>query len=105
MVEHFDNLNEGQGPKTTESDEERIADLEGRVVYLERIAKLSQILNSTLELGPLLQLISQVGIELAETEGCSILLYDDETNYLKFMPSTYATDDDVVVPIPTFPVL
>ncbi|MEM7032648.1 MAG: GAF domain-containing protein, partial [Chloroflexota bacterium] len=76
-----------------------VADLEARVAYLERIIKVSQVVNSTLELGPLLQVISNVGIELAGSEGCSILLYDSKSKCLRFMPSTFSTDEKIVVPI------
>lgn len=66
----------------------KIKHLEYRVSYLEHIAKISQTLNSTLELEPLLKTITQVATELTNTEACSILLYDKASKKLKFMPST-----------------
>ena len=81
------------------SDEQKITALESRVSYLERIIKISQILNSTLDLDPLLKVISQAGIDLAGTEGCSILLYDEPENCLRFMPSTFSTDKNIRVPL------
>ena len=63
---------------------EKIAGLERRIGYLERIVKISQILNSTLNLEPLLQIIIQAAIELTDTEACSILLVDKNTKELRF---------------------
>ena len=97
--EHPSRENGGRADEEEKTYQERVATLEARVAYLERIAEVSQILNSTLELGPLLKVITQVGTELAKTEGCSILLYDEGSGQLKFMPSTYETAEDIVVPI------
>jgi len=63
---------------------EKIESLERRIGYLERIVKVSQILNSTLSLEPLLQIIIQAATELTNTESCSILLIDKNTNELRF---------------------
>ena len=82
--------------ETKRTYEEKIALLESRVAYLERIARISQVLSSTLELDPLLKIITQAGIELAKTEGCSILLYDQVSGQLKFMPSTFSTPTELV---------
>ena len=78
---------------------EQLAVLETRIAHLERVAEISQILNSTLELGPLLKIITRAGAELVQTEACSILLYDEETSELKFMPSTFSAGEGIVVPI------
>ncbi len=64
------------------------AGLEYRVGYLERIVKVSQILNSTLMLEPLLQIIIQSATELTDTEACSIMLIDRHTGELRFAEST-----------------
>ncbi len=63
---------------------EKIASLERRIGYLERVVKVSQILNSTLSLEPLLQIIIQAATELTNTEACSILLIDRNTKDLRF---------------------
>ena len=63
---------------------EKIEGLERRIGYLERIVKVSQILNSTLNLEPLLQIIIQAATELTNTESCSILLIDKNTKELRF---------------------
>lgn len=63
---------------------QKIGGLERRIGYLERIVKISQILNSTLDLEPLLQIIIQAATELTNTESCSILLIDPNSNELRF---------------------
>jgi signal transduction histidine kinase len=64
--------------------EQRITGLEQRIAYLERIVKVSQILNSTLSLDPLLRIIIQSATELTHTEACSIMLLDKQTGELRF---------------------
>lgn len=63
---------------------QKITGLEHRIGYLERIVKVSQMLNSTLSLEPLLQIIVQSATELTNTEACSIMLLDKQTGELKF---------------------
>jgi len=82
-----------------EQYKDKIKHLEYRVSYLERIAKISQTLNSTLELEPLLKTITQVATELTDTEACSILLYDKTSNRLKFMPATSSVGTDKLLTI------
>lgn len=71
----------------------KIEGLERRIGYLERIVKISQILNSTLSLEPLLQIIIQAATELTNTESCSILLIDKNTNELRFAEATGGLTD------------
>lgn len=66
----------------------KIAALERRIGYLERIVKVSQILNSTLSLEPLLQIIIQAATELTDTDACSIMLIDKNTGELRFAAAT-----------------
>jgi len=93
----------GDTQHAIEQYQEKIAHLEYRISYLERIAKISQTLNSTLELEPLLKNIVQVATELTHTEACSILLYDKGTGELKFTPVTISASAerllDVAVPL------
>lgn len=63
---------------------QKISGLEHRIGYLERIVKVSQMLNSTLSLEPLLQIMVQSATELTNTEACSIMLLDKQTGELKF---------------------
>lgn len=67
---------------------QKIEGLERRIGYLERIVKVSQILNSTLSLEPLLQIIIQAATELTNTEACSIMLIDKRTGELRFAEAT-----------------
>ncbi len=68
----------------TEMLKQKIVGLEHRIGYLERIVKVSQMLNSTLSLEPLLQIIVQSATELTNTEACSIMLIDRNTGELRF---------------------
>jgi signal transduction histidine kinase len=67
---------------------QKITGLERRIGYLERIVKVSQMLNSTLSLEPLLQIIIQAATELTSTEACSIMLVDKNTGELRFAAAT-----------------
>ncbi len=67
---------------------QKIKGLERRIGYLERIVKVSQILNSIQSLEPLLQIIIQSATELTDTEACSILLLDKNTGELRFAEAT-----------------
>lgn len=75
--------------------EQRIAALERRITYLERIVKVSQILNSMLSLEPLLSIIIQAATQLAGTESCSIMLLDKKTGELRFEAATGLNKDEL----------
>ena len=82
----------------TEQDEaailkRKIEGLEHRIGYLERIVKVSQMLNSTLSLAPLLQIIVQSATELTNTEACSIMLIDRNTGELRFAEASGGVSD------------
>ena len=82
--------------------EQRIDVLQRRIAYLERIVKVSQILNSTLSLEPLLDIIIQSATELTHTEACSIMLLDKRTGELHFSHSIGQGSEglrDVTVPL------
>ena len=88
-------LTEAEGLFREEGDDtqsgmlkEKIRGLEHRIGYLERIVKVSQMLNSTLSLEPLLQIIIQSATELTNTESCSIMLLDKNTGELRFAEAT-----------------
>jgi hypothetical protein len=64
---------------SAESSQERESTefrLERRVAHLERIVEISQILNSTLSLKPLVSTIIESAKELTRSEACSIMLLD-----------------------------
>lgn len=79
---------------------EKIEGLERRIGYLERIVKVSQILNSTLSLEPLLQIIIQSATELTNTEACSIMLLDKNTGELRFAEATGDSEQLKKVSVP-----
>jgi len=64
--------------------EERIKHLESRVARLELIIEVSKVINSTLNLDPLLHNIIQIATKLTATEASSILLLDKKTGELHF---------------------
>jgi signal transduction histidine kinase len=74
---------------------QKIVGLEHRIGYLERIVKVSQMLNSTLSLAPLLQIIVQSATELTNTEACSIMLIDKNTGELRFAETSGGTSGDI----------
>jgi signal transduction histidine kinase len=81
---------------------QRLVSMEHRVGYLERIVKVSQMLNSTLSLEPLLQIIVQAATELTSTEACSIMLIDKNTGELRFAEATGGVTEElkkVTVPL------
>ncbi len=62
--------------------------LKKRVDLLQRMLQVSHVLNSSLELEPLLQTIIEIARELTETEASSLLLLDSRTNQLHFAAAT-----------------
>ncbi|MCG3209622.1 MAG: Sensor histidine kinase RcsC [Anaerolineae bacterium] len=82
--EPLDAVRVGDQDDQTDMLKQKIVGLEHRIGYLERIVKVSQMLNSTLSLEPLLQIIVQSATELTNTEACSIMLIDRNTGELRF---------------------
>lgn len=79
----------------------QLRDLEGRHKSLLRLVELSVILNSTLELGELLQLITETASELLDCEAASILLYDEKNPRLFFAAATGSDPEKLAeVPVP-----
>jgi signal transduction histidine kinase len=82
--------------------EERIQHSERRVARLERIIEVSRVINSTLNLEPLLHNIIQIATDLTATEASSILLLDKKTGELHFEAATGVKGKEVkpiVVPL------
>lgn len=75
---------------------QRIATLEQRLAQLARIIEISQTLNTTLELDPLLETIVQAAAELTGTIGCGILLLDQTTGELRFRVATGPNRDGII---------
>jgi signal transduction histidine kinase len=79
----------------------QLRDLEGRNKSLLRLVELSVILNSTLDLDVLLQLITATATELLECEAASILLYDEKNPRLYFAAATGSNPDKLAeIPVP-----
>src|SRR5512133_4368047 len=66
----------------------QLRDLESQPHQLKRLVELSVILNSTLDLDDLLQLITATATELLNCEAASILLYDEKNPRLFFAAAT-----------------
>lgn len=62
---------------------------------LRRMVEISRLLNSTLDLSELLQLIIQAATEMAEAEAGSIMLVDRRTGELYFAASTGSSSEDL----------
>jgi signal transduction histidine kinase len=67
---------------------DQLRDLESQPQQLKRLVELSVILNSTLDLDELLQLITATATELLDCEAASILLYDEKNPRLFFAAAT-----------------
>jgi signal transduction histidine kinase len=63
---------------------ERIREMEARISSLERVLKLMQVINSTLEQSPLLDIIVQVATQVTDTGSASVMLVDEQTGELRF---------------------
>jgi signal transduction histidine kinase len=69
--------------------------------HLARLVEISVILNSTVELPPLLQSILETAAELLDCEKASILLYNETRGDLSFMSATGSDADQLAeIPVP-----
>lgn len=81
---------------------ERIQEMERRISNLERMLKVSQMINSTLDRLALLDIIAQLAAELTNTESASIMLIDQESGEMHFAAATGQKSADIkpiVVPM------
>jgi len=86
---------------TTSTTTGRLRDLEGRQQQLLRLVELSVILNSTLDLDELLQMITATATELLDCEASSILLYDEKNPRLYFAAATGSSPEKLAeIPVP-----
>jgi signal transduction histidine kinase len=67
---------------------------------LEHLLAITRDLSATISLEQLLHKIVQVAAELTETEGGSILLYDEPSGELRFMATTHPAVKLVSIPVP-----
>jgi signal transduction histidine kinase len=78
-----------------------IHELRQMVVRLSRMVEISVTLNSTLEIGPLLQFIIRSAADLLDCEAASILLVDEKTHDLYFAASTGSDPAELArIPVP-----
>lgn len=94
---NLSNLEPAQLPESKQDEiavlKEKLDRYEYRIAYLERVVKVSQILNTVLTLEPLLQIIIQAATELINTDSCSIMLIDKNTGELRFAEATGGVSD------------
>lgn len=74
--------------------------LERKVDILTRLAEVSTALNSTIKLKQLLSILMDVATEITDAEAASVLLWDSDTNELRFAASTTADMDISLVGTP-----
>ncbi|MBL8117157.1 MAG: hypothetical protein JNJ78_06475, partial [Anaerolineae bacterium] len=65
------------------SEIQRFRALERKVNVLQRLAEVSVVLNATFQLGPLLTYLMDAAAEITESEGASVLLWDDQKRELR----------------------
>src|SRR6185503_10173955 len=79
----------------------QLRDLVSKPQQLKRLVELSVILNSTLDLDDLLQLITATATELLDCEAASILLYDEKDQRLFFAAATGSNPEELAkIPVP-----
>jgi len=79
----------------------QLRDLASQPHQLRRLVELSVILNSTLDLDALLQLITATATELLDCEAASILLYDEKDKRLFFAAATGSDPGELAkIPVP-----
>lgn len=85
---------------TSNNSEARIAQLERKVEVLERLAEISTILNSRVQLEPLLNHIMAVAVEITGCEAASVLLWNSRTRELFFAASTTMSQENKLIGMP-----
>ena len=79
----------------------QLRDLASQPHHLRRLVELSVVLNSTLDLDALLQLITATATELLDCEAASILLYDEKDKRLFFAAATGSDPEELAkIPVP-----
>ncbi len=69
-------------------ENEPLAHYEQEIRRLNRLVEVSLVINSTLELRPLLTVIMDHAAEITGAESASVMLYDRNTDQLRFVAST-----------------
>ncbi len=89
-------------PQQSSIDEVAVRNYLQLMARYERLMEISQQLNSTLDLGTLLNRIIKAASELTDTEGASILLIDQATGELRFEAASHMSAgamEAIVVPM------
>jgi len=70
-------------------------ELEKKVVELDNLLKATEAIASTLQLDPLLDTIMELGMNVMDAEGCSVLLVDEQEKKLQFVAASGAKKEEV----------
>lgn len=77
------------------------AELRRLLPRLARVVEVSLLLNSTLDLKRVLQIIIEAATSLVESEAASILLFDEKTRELRFISAAGSDSDELAqLPVP-----
>lgn len=97
---------EGRGTQVDNPREtmykQRIRDMEEHISNLERLIRMMAVVNSTLDLPQLLDIIAELAAQLTHTASASVLLIDERSKELRFVAVTGQHSDNlkpVVVPM------
>jgi signal transduction histidine kinase len=76
---------------------EQIVQLQRQVQILNRLAEISLVLNSTLELETLLGYLMDAAAEITDAEAASVLLWDPQLRELRFTATTAQSDKSKLI--------
>lgn len=78
----------------------RIAQLENQVAVLEQLVDVSVVLNSRMQLDPLLKHIMDIAVEIMSCDAASVLLWNNKKQQLFFAASTTLDNDNSLIGTP-----
>lgn len=70
-------------------------EIERKVVKLDNLLKATEAIASTLQLDPLLDTIMELGMNVMDAEGCSVLLIDEKEKKLQFVAASGAKKEEI----------
>ena len=70
-------------------------ELERKVVELDNLLKATEAIASAMQLDPLLDMIMELGMNIMDAEGCSVLLVDEKEKKLQFVAASGAKKEEV----------
>jgi len=68
---------------------------ERKVVELDNLLKATEAIASAMQLDPLLDMIMELGMNVMDAEGCSVLLVDEKEKKLQFVAASGAKKEEV----------